>query len=328
MAANDPQQTKHDWLAFVKFFWQRYLRANISDSAAVLSYYMLLSVFPIMLIAGNLIAYLKFDTTRILGYIEPLLPEPVFQTMSPIIRSFLEQGSTETFSLGILVTIWSAGRAVSAFQRSIDQAYGIKTPNAIFSRFFSFLFILLIIIAIVLIGLLFSLSEWLGEILKPWLSISNQFTDLVGSVRWPISFAGILLLSAVLYAVVPSAKVKLRYVWLGALVTTVGWLALAQGFSIYISYFARNITGYKTIGTFVVLLIWMNVSSLILLIGGVVNATIQEWRQGKIEALNLSETLMNQARTLHHKQQLAAKKRRRPKSKKGVERSAKPRRKQ
>lgn len=116
MAANDPQQTKHDWLAFVKFFWQRYLRANISDSAAVLSYYMLLSVFPIMLIAGNLIAYLKFDTTRILGYIEPLLPEPVFQTMSPIIRSFWsrEYRNVLVRNLGDDLVGWSSSIGISA----------------------------------------------------------------------------------------------------------------------------------------------------------------------------------------------------------------------
>lgn len=288
---------------FLKLLIRRFSNANVNDSAAVLSYYMLLSIFPILLIAGNLIAFLHFNTNSVLRYIEPVLPEPVFQTLAPIIRSFLEQGSTGTLSLGVVVTIWSAGRAVSAFQRSINLAYGIEQPNAIISRFFSFLLILVAIISIVIIAILFSLSEWLGSYLKPWFNLSNHFTDFVGSLRWPISFLFIFLLSGLLYMVVPSAKVKLRYVWIGAFVTTVGWLVLAQGFSIYIRYFARNITGYQTIGTFIILLIWMNISGFILLAGGVINASVQEWRQGEIEELDIMKNIVNQARTTHHKRQ-------------------------
>ena len=288
---------------FVKLLIRRFSNANVNDSAAVLSYYMLLSIFPILLIAGNLIAFLHFNTNSVLRYVEPVLPEPVFQTLAPIIRSFLEQGSTGTLSLGIVVTIWSAGRAVSAFQRSINLAYGIEQPNAIISRFFSFILILLAIISIVIIAILFSLSEWLGSYLKPWFNLSNHFTDFVGSLRWPISFLFIFLLSGLLYMVVPSAKVKLRYVWIGAFVTTVGWLLLAQGFSIYIRYFARNITGYQTIGTFIILLIWMNISGFILLAGGVINASVQEWRQGEIEELDIMQNIVDQARTTHHKRQ-------------------------
>lgn len=286
---------------FMKQLWQHFLDANITDSAAVLSYYMLLSFFPIFLIVGNIITLLRINVNNVLRYIEPLLPDAVYQTFQPVIRSFLEQGSTETLSLGVLVTIWSASRAVAAFQRSINQAYGIKRPNAIFSRFFSFLLILVIVIAILLIAMVFGLSEWLIGILQPWLHISSSFTNLVGSIRWPVSFLGIFLLSALLYAIVPSAKVKFRYVWIGALVTTIGWLALAQGFSAYVHYFARNITGYKTVGTLIILLIWLNISGIILLAGGVLNATVQEWRQGEIEQLDLMQNLVTQARNSRQK---------------------------
>lgn len=96
----DHQQQLWGWTmetgfkGFVKQLIHRFANANVNDSAAVLSYYMLLSIFPIMLIAGNLIAFLHFNTNSVLSYVEPVLPEPVFQTLAPIIRSFLEQGST------------------------------------------------------------------------------------------------------------------------------------------------------------------------------------------------------------------------------------------
>lgn len=287
---------KRSFKLFLKALWTHYLSANVSDSASVLSYYMMMSVFPIFLIVGNLIAFLNIKSAIVLNYLKPVLPSSVYQTLAPVIRSFLEQGSTGTLSIGIIVTIWSASKAVAAFQRSINQAYGIHNTNAVISRFFSFIFIVVLVIAITLLGLLFGLSETLMRLAKPWFQISPRLTQFVGSIKWPISFVGIFLLGFILYAIVPSVRVKYRYVWAGALVTTVGWLGLGQVFSIYIRYFENNVTSYKTISTFIVLMVWMNLAGMILLIGGVINATIQEWFQGEIQEMHLVNQIMDSAR--------------------------------
>lgn len=269
--------------AFVVSFFDHFKQANVGDSAAVLTYYTLLSVFPILLIVGNVISLLKLDSDWVLSYVRPVLPDPVFETVSPIIRSFLEQGSGTTLSIGVLVTIWSASQMVAAFQRSINQAYGIDSTNAIVSRFFSFLFILVLVILIFVISLIFGLSETMINAVAPWLHISPQLTQFVGSLRVPVSAGGMFILATILYYTVPTVRVKWRYVWIGGLVTTIGWLALSQGFAIYIRYFAQRITSYKTIGAFVVTILWLNISAYILMLGGVVNATVQEWRLGPSE---------------------------------------------
>lgn len=268
---------------FVISFFKHYNQASVGDSAAVLTYYSMLSVFPILLIIGNLISLLKLDTTGILSYVEPVLPPAVFETVAPIIRSFLEQGSGTTLSLGVLVTVWSASQMVAAFQRSINLAYGIESTNAFLSRFFSVLFILMLVVLIFVISLVFGVSEAVLNAVAPWFDLSPQVAQFLGSLRVPVSATVMFLLATLLYYIVPTARVKWRYVWIGSLVTTLGWLLLSQGFSIYIRYFARRITSYQTIGTFIVTIIWLNVSAVILMIGGVINATIQEWRMGPVE---------------------------------------------
>ncbi|WP_055679716.1 YihY/virulence factor BrkB family protein [Secundilactobacillus kimchicus] len=152
---------------FLRSLLRHYRQANVSDSAAVLTYYSLLSIFPILLIAGNLISLLRLDTDWVLSYIKPVLPVPVFETVSPIIRSFLEQGSGTTLSIGILVTIWSASQMVAAFQRSINQAYGIDSTNALVSRFLSFLMILVLVILIFIISFVYGLSETVIDTVAP-----------------------------------------------------------------------------------------------------------------------------------------------------------------
>ncbi|ANZ64013.1 hypothetical protein AYR62_07945 [Secundilactobacillus paracollinoides] len=286
---------------FIKALWAHYQSANVSDSASVLSYYMMMSVFPIFLIVGNLIAFLHIKSAMVLHYLKPVLPLPFYQTLAPVIRSFLEQGSTGTLSIGIIVTIWSASKMVAAFQRSINQAYGIHNTNAVISRFFSFIFIVVLVIGITLLGLLFGLSEAILRVAKPWFQFSNQFTAFIGNIKWPISFIGIFVLSYILYAIVPSVRVKYRYVWAGALVTTAGWLGLGQIFSLYIRYFETNVTSYKTISTFIILMLWMNLAGMVLLIGGIVNATLQEWFQGEIQEMHFVDQIMDTARHSHQK---------------------------
>ncbi|MBT9671726.1 YihY family inner membrane protein [Secundilactobacillus kimchicus] len=286
---------------FLRSLLRHYRQANVSDSAAVLTYYSLLSIFPILLIAGNLISLLRLDTDWVLSYIKPVLPVPVFETVSPIIRSFLEQGSGTTLSIGILVTIWSASQMVAAFQRSINQAYGIDSTNALVSRFLSFLMILVLVILIFIISFVYGLSETVIDTVAPWLHISPQLTQFVGSMRLPVSATGLFLLACLLYYVVPMVRVKWRFVWMGALVTTVGWLLLSQGFALYIRYFAQRITSYKTIGTFIVTIIWLNLSAYILMLGGVVNAASQEWHLGPSEETAIVKQLRKTRRSMKKK---------------------------
>lgn len=87
---------------FMKQLWQHFLDANITDSAAVLSYYMLLSFFPIFLIVGNIITLLRINVNNVLRYIEPLLPDAVYQTFQPVIRSFFGAGEYRDLITGCL----------------------------------------------------------------------------------------------------------------------------------------------------------------------------------------------------------------------------------
>ena len=67
------------------------------------------------------------------------------------------------------------------------------------------------------------------------------------------------------------------------MIATLGLMLLAQAFTVYLKFFSQRIDAYKTIGTFIVLMFWLDFSGVIMLFGGVVNATIQEIRQGKIQ---------------------------------------------
>lgn len=77
---------------------------------------------------------------------------------------------------------------------------------------------------------------------------------------------------------------RLRSVLPGAALTTVGWLILAQAFSLYIRYFGTSWNSYGAIGAVIILLLWLNYSATILMVGAVLNVVIEEALHGHVNA--------------------------------------------
>ncbi|MBU7449248.1 MULTISPECIES: YihY/virulence factor BrkB family protein [Lactiplantibacillus] len=267
---------------------RRYNQANVSNNAIVLAYYALMSIAPIILIAGNLIARFDLKSGQILAYAQEVIPSNVYQTFKPILVSFLSSGSSSSLSIGILVTIWSASKIIAAIRRSLNEAYGVDdAQGAILTRIIAFFLTLGLLLLIVGLAIFFTLSQVILDLVLSLTHLTraiipNWINQLLENKNL-ITFVGMFVVAMLLYYFVPNAQVKLRYIWIGALITTIGWIVISQGFRIYIELFAKRITSYQTIGSLIVLMFWLNFSGILLMFGGVVNASVQEWFEEKIE---------------------------------------------
>ena len=267
---------------------RRYGQANVSNNAIVLAYYALMSIAPIILIAGNIIARFDLKTGQILAYAQEVIPSNVYQTFKPILVSFLSSGSSSSLSIGILVTIWSASKIIAAIRRSLNEAYGVNdAQGAILTRVIAFFLTLGLLLLIVGLAIFFTLSQLILDVILNLTNLTraiipNWINQLLENKNL-ITFVGMFIVAMLLYYFVPNAKVKLRYIWTGALVTTIGWIVISQGFRVYIELFAKRITTYQTIGSLIVLMFWLNFSGILLMFGGVVNASVQEWFEQTIE---------------------------------------------
>ena len=267
---------------------RRYGQANVSNNAIVLAYYALMSIAPIILIAGNIIARFDLKTGQILAYAQEVIPSNVYQTFKPILVSFLSSGSSSSLSIGILVTIWSASKIIAAIRRSLNEAYGVNdAQGAILTRVIAFFLTLGLLLLIVGLAIFFTLSQLILDVILNLTNLTraiipNWINQLLENKNL-ITFVGMFVVAMLLYYFVPNAKVKLRYIWTGALVTTIGWIVISQGFRVYIELFAKRITTYQTIGSLIVLMFWLNFSGILLMFGGVVNASVQEWFEQTIE---------------------------------------------
>ncbi len=119
------------------------------------------------------------------------------------------------------------------------------------------------------------------DALQQLLRFSPDIINTFLALRWPVTLIGLLVILGGLYIVIPNAHVRIKYALPGTVFATVGWIVLAQGFSIYARTFAQRVSGYQIIGSFIVLMFWLNFAATIIILGGVLNVTIEEYRTGQ-----------------------------------------------
>ncbi|MFD1319203.1 YihY/virulence factor BrkB family protein [Loigolactobacillus zhaoyuanensis] len=275
-------------------YWQKksaplittYQTANISKNAVVVAYYALLSVFPLLIFLGNLLPFLNIPVKEVLTYIQALLPASIYQTLASQIKGFLTNGSGGLLSLGAVITLWSASRGIVSLRDSVNQAYGIKTPqNALLARFLSLFLTLFFVLLMIFLVLVFGFGQDVLNYIVPRLELPNAILAIFAQLKLPVTGLMLLIILLLLFYFLPNARLHLRCVLPGTLLTATGWLVLAQFFALYVRYFARSVSSYGAIGTFIVLMFWLVFIAQILLFSAFLNRLIEEHFYGEIQPI-------------------------------------------
>ncbi len=267
---------------FLSIGCERVMEADIGTSAAVVAYYLFLSIFPLLLTVGNVLPYLAIDPNLVLPYMQELMPVEIYQQLEPLIVSLLTKSSASLLSFSALATLWSASKSVNALRRAMNKAYGVDDRrNFLVKKIVSFLMMVLLIVALVatilILGLSQTVVDWLSENFK----ISTEWFETFTALKWPTVALGLLVTMLIIYRLLPNAKIHFKNVWVGALLTTGGWLLLSQAFSLYLHYFSSSMASYQIIGSVIVMMLWLNIAAYIIIIGGVLNATLTEFINGE-----------------------------------------------
>lgn len=282
----DLATTKKRLARFSELFQKNFKRANVSSTAIVIAYYTLVTIFPMVIFIGNILPLLRLEVDAVLPYLEMAMPRSIYTTLEPLITKFLQTGASGSVaSISGLVTLWATSRGINALKQAFNQAYDVgKDQGVITQRILSFLIMIFIGVMLIIFFVIYSFGQLVLEHLTPLFELPTDWLTTFSQLKWPTTVLGLFLIFIILYFLVPNAKVHLKYIWPGAVVATLGWMMLTQVFSIYVRYFARSFLSYGTIGTFIVLLLWLNYSAYVIMVGVVINASLEELRGGKVKA--------------------------------------------
>lgn len=222
-----------------------------------------------------LLSFVHIDLASLSGFLDQLLPRDIARLVMGIVKEVTENHNLSLLSIGVLTAFWAAMNGARALILGVNIAYGNPPSKGFFRPYFIALLATVGIPLIVITTLVFQVA---GETITHFL---EDYFLHIGPLLWiikklgtviPLVSTGIYFL--LFYRLAPNIKVRFRDVLFGTVFATVAWFAASYGFSIYINQFANYSRFYGSIGSVIILLFWLYITSIIILLGAEINATI------------------------------------------------------
>ncbi|GGC99069.1 YihY/virulence factor BrkB family protein [Enterococcus wangshanyuanii] len=274
----DKVKNNENLMRFIETTQRRMVDSEIGNTSVVVAYYLLLSLFPLLIAVGNILPYLHIDPNEVLPYIAEAIPETIFNDLQSAIKSLLTQRSGSLLSISALTALWSASQSINALQIAMNKAFGVEQrKNFIIVRLMSLFVIVLLLTAVVGVVGVLGLGKTILDLLQPIFHFSTDVIDTFQTLKWPITTLVLMVIMCLIYRVVPNARLNFRSIIPGAVFSTIGWMLLSQVFGLYIKYFSSKIASYQIIGSFIILMLWLNFAATIIILGGIINAVVKEY---------------------------------------------------
>lgn len=295
---------------FIRVFSTRMTDAEIGNSSSVVSYYLLLSMFPLILILGGIIGWLHLNPHEVLPYIKEVFPTEIYSMLEGTISRLLngQTGNGGVITFAAVATFWAASKGINGMQRAMNKAYGVdQRQNFVVARLFSFGIMFVVFFLMIFLGIVFSLGTFVLNYFQHVFHFNTEIVELFTTLKWPVTIVVMFLFLLVIYRIVPNAKITFKQVVPGTIFATIGWILLAQVFGRFAHHMTQSYAIYGLVGTMMVIMIWLKFAAIIIVLGGILNAVTTEMhsQNGKImERDNKKldkQTLMEQKQKWIHK---------------------------
>ncbi|MBD1373827.1 YihY/virulence factor BrkB family protein [Hazenella sp. IB182357] len=261
-------------LYFLRELKDRFVGDHLFDSAAQLAYYFLMSLFPFLFVAFTFLGYLPVSSFEILEMVKPYAPANTYELISSNLTVVLDEQRGDILSVGIFVTIYLASAAFQSMIRILNKVYQVKQNRPFWkSMVIGIVLMFGLLLALVISLILPVFGKIIGDFVASFFGLTNWFHAIWSWIRWLLSSLVILAVFILLYKYAPNTKVRMIQAIPGALFTTLGWQLSSLGFSYYVSFNDYTLI-YGNLGGLIILVVWFYLSALILIIGGVLNATL------------------------------------------------------
>lgn len=260
---------------------QRFWRHQILDQSAKLSFYFILSIFPLMIFVIHALGLVLKSKTQLRIILSQALTTLAPAGASGLIDSFLRQITRGSgglkVSLALIFTWWSASQGMLAIINGINTAYETQDHSPWWRKYLRASGLTIAAILYIAIALLFILyGGRLSEMIIQHLGFKDFIRILWKTVEWILTFVSVLFTFNILYVFGPCIKhKKWHFLMPGTVVSVVLWILASLGFKIYLKYFNLFNVTYGPIGAVIILLLWFYLSGIAILIGAEVNAEIE-----------------------------------------------------
>ena len=263
-----------------------FMEDGMTDWAAALTYYGLLSLFPMLIALVSIIGLFanpEATADKLTEIVSNLGPDAAADTFKGPVEGITSSrgASGVTFVVGLALAIWAASGYVGAFGRASNVIFETREGRPFWKLKplqLGVTLAMILILALLAIGLVMT-GPVVRAVAEP-LGIGSTAVDIWNYAKWPVMIALVLVMFAVLFHFSPNVETgRFRFFTPGAVVALLVWVLASATFAFYVGNFGSYNKTYGTLGGFVVLLIWFWISNIALLFGLELNSEIERTRQ-------------------------------------------------
>jgi len=255
---------------------------NIFGLSAQLSYYLILSVFPFLIMSISLFCGYSDDIFNMLNSLSGVLPEDVHSIIHNVLKYSVNSCSKPYLTVSMLIILWSATSGSAAIINGINIAYGFNTKKSfLLLRLRGILFTLALMVSMQIVFYVIVAGRSLLLFVKRMPVFHDYNFMLIDAVRFVLAFFVIFIILSAAYKFLPYEKVKFSYAYKGAVFAAAGSLAGSYLYSRYVSTRVVYINSiYGNLSGLFIFIIWIYIMSIIFLIGAEVNYFAAKQKNG------------------------------------------------
>ena len=258
-------------------------RLNIPVYAANASFFVILAVFPALVLLLSLLRYTDLSVDNLIRALQGIIPEALMDRARELIWEVYHNSSGALVGLSAVTALWSSGRGIYGLMKGLNAVYGVREDRGYFrirliSMAYTFVFLLVLLFTLVL--------HVFGSIFLRWLRYSGSglFRILAGVVD--IRFILLLILQTLIFTlmfmVLPNRRNRFWESVPGAVLASLGWLVFSDGYSIYVEHFAGFAKLYGSVYAVALAMLWLYCCMSIVFYGGGLNRYLAERKRKKM----------------------------------------------
>jgi membrane protein len=259
---------------FLKRIYAEAMDEDIISNAAQVAFYFIFALFPLLLFLLSLFGLVleSADDFRqeLFMYLRQVIPSSALDLIEQTLTEVVRESSGGKLTFGLLIAVWSASAGIDSVRIVLNDVYDLRETRPWWKY------------KLVAVGLTLGLAILVLFVLGIIFYGTSLLTPAFGGVlSFILIVAALLLAFAFLYAFVPNHDpFKWQWITPGAVAATILWLLFSFGFRLYLAFFDSYAKTYGSLGAIIILLLWLYLTALVILIGGVINSVADELSAG------------------------------------------------
>jgi len=274
------------WFGVLKRTVTEFKNDNLTDWAAALTYYTILSIFPALIALVSILGLVGQNpqtTNALLDIVNKLGPSSAVDTFRGPIESLItnKSGAGIALVIGLGAALWSASSYVGAFMRASNSIYEREEGRPFWKlRPTQLVVTLVMILLLAVVGIAVVVTGPLASAIAGPIGLGDTAVTVWNYAKWPVLLVTVMLALAILYYWTPNVRQpKFRWITPGSVVAVTIWIVASALFALYVANFGSYNKTYGSLAGVVIGLIWLWISNIAVLLGQELNAELERERE-------------------------------------------------